>query len=123
MKRIIVLLILLLLCSVSVASALPGDKAQWQLCWNANTESDLSHYDVYWRASSTAPWTEANSIQVALSPNPCQIITGLVPFNYEVTVTASDLSGNESGAAPAIPFAKDGSAPLIPSGAAVSRKP
>ena len=52
MKKIIVLFILMLMLTISgSAEATPGCK-QWMLTWDANTETNLGGYYVYWRAET-----------------------------------------------------------------------
>ena len=121
MKKILLILVMVMLVP-SLALALPGEKKTWQLCWNPNTESDLDHYDVYWRAAGATAWTAANSREVGLTVGCCLVVTGLVPTNNEMCVTASDTSGNESGASVIVPFAKDQVSPGVPGGPILKEK-
>lgn len=60
--------------------------------WNANTESDLAGYRVYYGA---APGTYSQTVDVGLTTS--HSITGLVDGStYYISVTAYDTSGNES---------------------------
>ena len=71
-----------------------------QASWEKNTESDLSHYMVYY---GTTSGTYDNSINVGFTDTPdapSYTVMGLAPETYYFTVRAVDTSGNESPPAP-----------------------
>lgn len=63
------------------------------LTWSTNVESDLSHYTVY-RLSANGQWESMGS---ALTSSYYDQINGSGPHRLQYRVSASDLSGNESG--------------------------
>ena len=67
--------------------------AQIKLAWNANTETDLAGYKVYWGTSSRSYGSPVDAGKVTQ-----YTLTGLTSgISYFVSVTAYDLSNNESG--------------------------
>jgi len=77
--------------------------------WDANTESDLNGYYVYWRAP-TGTWDNARrSAKVPVGPIPTYDLLqlNLPNGNYEVAVSAIDNAGNESGMSNIVPFPVD----------------
>jgi hypothetical protein len=111
MKKI--LFVLMLLCIASNGFALPGVKTQnMQATWTANTETDLNGYYLYWR-TNTGQFSDANRIACAKTAT-SQILTGLVPPNTIIALTAFDVAGNESGFSNEVPFVVDGTAPSSP---------
>lgn len=87
MKRFFVLLI----ASVLVATSLSA--ASLRVTWNANSETDLAGYNVYWKAASATTWTkvDAGNVTALTVPNVSENV------EYCTEVTAYDTSGNESG--------------------------
>ncbi len=68
--------------------------------WDANIESDLLGYIIYYRIAP-GPYTSSVNITLASlsSPlNPSYILSGLTPIQiwYYFAITAYDASGNES---------------------------
>ena len=120
MRKLFLILVVLVMMAVSCqdkpAQALPGVK-QVQATWTANTETDLNGYYLYWRTASGS-FSDANRIQCAKTAT-SQLLTGLVPNNTIIALTAFDTSGNESAFSATVPFAVDGTAPSSPSGLAV----
>lgn len=89
--------------------------AQSTLEWDRNTETDMSHYNVY--VCSPLPCTV--TVASTKSANIPQTTLGVVPSfalptNTEgrAAVTATDTSGNESGLSVSLPF--DRRSPAIP---------
>ncbi len=87
---------LLLLTALSLGLLIASNPlafgASATLSWSANTEADLSGYNVYYGTSSGnygVPISVGNTIS--------HTITGLADGTYYFSVTAYDTSGNESG--------------------------
>jgi len=120
MKKILIILACLFLmgiaCKAKQASALPGLK-EYQCTWTANTETDLAGYYLYWRTASGS-FSDTNRVQCAKTVT-SQKLTGVVPTNTILALTAYDTAGNESAFSATVPFAADGSAPGSPAGLAV----
>jgi hypothetical protein len=109
---LIAALVAILCClGAGVASA-----AQVSLAWDANSESNLAGYHVYYNlGSSGAPYT-GNGLDQGASPvdvplaslddaqNPRVSLSGLVAGTYYITCTAYDSEGNESGYANEISY-------------------
>lgn len=80
--------------------------ADLQVTWNANTESDLAGYKVYYAAPGDPGWAISNgtaTYSLGTLPRSTPLIsgttytlTGVVEGPYAVAVTALDTSGNES---------------------------
>jgi predicted phage tail protein len=66
--------------------------ADVKLAWNANTESDLAGYKVYYGTASRSYGPSTNTGNVT-----SYTVTGLSTGTYYFAVTAYDSSGNESG--------------------------
>jgi hypothetical protein len=62
------------------------------LTWNANTESDLAGYKLYWRVKD-GEWQEPIVVEKVTELKLDGILVGAI---YEFTLTAFDTSGNES---------------------------
>lgn len=78
----------------------PTNNGSAQLLWQKNSESDLSHYTVYYGTSSQVYDTSIN-VGLTDTPNaPSYTISGLPPGTYYITVRAVDVWGNESLPAP-----------------------
>lgn len=120
MKKVIIVLSVIMLMFVAYkakqVAAMPGVKT-WMLKWDANTESDLNGYYLYWR-TSTGTFSDTNRIACAKTAT-SQVLTGTVPNNVILALTAFDVAGNESAFSAEIPFVKDGTAPSSPAGLAV----
>ena len=78
--------------------------------WNANTESDLAGYKLYWDSNSSAPY--ANSVTVGNTTVYNKTFTAGLWF---IALTAFDNSGNESGYSNEVVFYVE-----APSGATVT---
>ena len=59
--------------------------------WTANTEADLSHYDVRYSTSATGPWATRKALTTSL------FIPAVSGVKYYSNVRAVDTSGNASG--------------------------
>lgn len=114
MKRIIMAIILVLLFS-GMAFSLPGDTKIWKLTWDPNSDDDLAGYKVYF-SPTDGGWNTTAMLGVTKSPAPFQTLTGVVPQNRYLCVTAVDLSGNESPKSVTIFFDKDITAPVAVKG-------
>ncbi|MEA3241125.1 MAG: hypothetical protein U9P37_06095 [Pseudomonadota bacterium] len=66
--------------------------------WNANSESDLTGYNIYRSTTPDSGYSKLNSsiIPKAESPSYVDTIKGKVQATYYYVVTAVDGSGNES---------------------------
>ena len=86
------------------------------LQWDRNTESDMKEYEVYScsPAPCTVTQTTATRIGVVQQTAVGVVPTFVVPPGTEgrTAVSASDLTGNESGLSVSIPF--DSKSPLTP---------
>ena len=82
-----------------------------RLTWEANDESDLAGYTVYYGTSSGV-----YGVPVDVGNVLTHDVTGLTDGTYYFVLTASDLSGNESGFSAEVPVVVDKSSPLSPSG-------
>ena len=124
MRKLLIIAIGILLlvapCNKKEATALPGLKT-WQATWTANTETDLNGYYLYWR-TATGSFSDANRIQCAKSAT-TQLLTGVVPSNTILALTAFDTAGNESAFSATVPFVADGTAPSSPAGLGVIAAP
>jgi hypothetical protein len=75
--------------------ATAADSSQIDLIWNANSETDLSRYNVYRSQVSGGPYTKIGSVAKAVSPRYSD--KGLQESTtYYYAVTALDTSGNQS---------------------------
>lgn len=123
MKKLIALCIIAFCLPAVIAIALPGS-VTYRATWNSNTESDLSHYSLYWR-TSTGAFNETNKIATipkVAGTTVSYTLTGSVPVNTIIAVTASDVAGNESAFSTEVPFVGDVSAPGSPGGLAVTKQ-
>ncbi len=78
----------------------PPPQGTATLLWQKNTESDLSHYKVYYGTSSQV-FDKSINVGLTASPDsPSYIITGLPVGTYYFTIRAVDTFGNESPPAP-----------------------
>jgi hypothetical protein len=82
-----------------------------QLDWNANTESDLAGYKVYYGTSSGTYGTSIDVGNVVTYD-----INNLTDGSYFFALTAYDTSGNESGFSAEVPVSIDTTSPLSPGG-------
>lgn len=114
MKRIALISFIVFLYG-SLVFALPGSK-EYEAYWNANTESDLAGYYLYWRTSSGS-FNDTNRVDCGLDTS--ILLTGNVPNKTILALTAYDDSGNESDFSAEVPFDQDGQAPSSPSGLGV----
>jgi hypothetical protein len=109
MKRIILASIVCLMFA-SICFSAPGIR-QWKLTWDPNTEEDLAGYRLYYGKEAGIygePIDVGNVSQY--------LITGNIPANSYLALTAYDLSGNESGYSEELFFSKDQAAPAVPGG-------
>ena len=80
--------------------------ADLRVTWNANTESDLAGYKVYYAAPSDPGWAISDGVAtytLGTLPRSTELITGtsyilsgVTEGPYAVAATALDTSGNES---------------------------
>ncbi len=101
-----------------------GQSRIW-ISWDANTESDLAAYRVYYRLGQNGPPYDGVAA-IDGTPSPVQVaatnalLRGLtLGTNYFVAVSAVDSTGNESRLAPAIEVFTIPSAPAPPTAVAV----
>ena len=106
-KRIILLSIVFLMFSTLCFST-PGVR-QWRLTWSPNIEQDLAGYKLYYGSKPGA-----YGIPVDVGNVTQYIITGTVPTNSYLALTAYDRSGNESNYSEELFFDKDQAAPAVP---------
>jgi len=92
MKRIVVSTAILITALLAVQT---GWAATITLQWNANTESDLAGYNLYYgtQPRTAAPYSEVVAIQ---DPGATQWSITLPDGSYYLALTARDSSGNES---------------------------
>jgi fibronectin type 3 domain-containing protein len=107
MRKTLLSIIFVLLASSAFA-------AQVQLTWNANTETDLAGYKVYY---GTAAGTYGVPVDVGNVITYTMTITPTTGATYYFALTAYDTSGNESAKSSEVSvFLKDGTAPAKPTG-------
>jgi len=91
--------------------------ANVQITWNANSDTDLAGYKVYYGTASKtygAPIDVKNVTSYTLALTPATAAT------YYFAITAYDTSGNESAKSAEVSlFVPDANAPTIPSGVLV----
>jgi Peptidase family M28 len=74
---------------VTVATRLSNDT---ELKWQANSEPDLAGYEIVWRDTTAATWTNSRPVGNVLSYN----VKGMSKDNYFFGVRAVDKAGNRS---------------------------
>ncbi len=98
MKKILQLVFLLVVCFLANAQFVSAGAAV--LVWDANRESDLASYKIYYDTTShisNCPSGYPHSVTVGASDNVGYWLSGLTPGEiYYFQVTALDSSGNES---------------------------
>jgi hypothetical protein len=77
--------------AVPTGFTLTAQRNAFLATWNANTENDLSHYEVRYATSSVGPWTTRQALTTSL------LIPAASGVVYYVNVRAVDTSGNASG--------------------------
>lgn len=110
MKRLMLVIAMLILYAPLVFG-LPGIK-QWKAVWDANQETDLAGYYLYWRAESEM-FTDTNRIDCGLVTE--YSLSGF-PSGVILALTAYDTSENEGGFSIEVPFNKDIIPPDAPDG-------
>jgi hypothetical protein len=102
MKRLIFLLIVPAILATSILYA-----ATVQVSWNANTESDMSGYNIY-----------QGNVCIGTVQHPLTVFTTqeLPDGTYTFSVSAFDTSGNESIRSDAVSIKIDTTAPNKPTG-------
>lgn len=110
MKRLLLVIIMVFLY-VPLVFSLPGIK-EWKAVWDANQETDLAGYYLYWRTESET-FTEMNRVDCGLVTE--YSLSG-IPSRVFIALTAYDTSENEGGFSIEIPFNKDITPPAAPDG-------
>jgi len=86
--------------SVTTEDVVTNNNGTAKLSWQKNTESDLSHYVVYYGTTSQV-YDQIIPVGLTQTPNaPSFTIAELAPGTYYFTVRAVDTSGNEGLQAP-----------------------
>ena len=119
MKFMVKLMILVLVVLLPVMACAIGPMVlKHTACWDANSESDLAGYYLYWRVPA-GTWDDTQRAGVAVSSTPCyDLLTfGLASGGYVIAVTAYDNDGNESG--PSNEITWDAAYPNAPANARV----
>lgn len=118
MKKLILKLALVLAFLLIPVLALAG--ADIELSWDSNSESDMSHYNMYRSQDNSVPkpWTKLNVDPIVHIGEGSEFYTDYaVPDGtYYWYVTAVDDSGNESGPSNVVSKTIDSTAPAPPSG-------
>lgn len=99
MKFMVKLLVLVLVVMFPIMACALGPSISKSTCvWDANSESDLAGYYLYWRTSA-GTFQDANRVSVSVSATPSKKLTdlNLVPGEYIIAVAAYDTELNESG--------------------------
>lgn len=121
MKVLKVSIIFMILISISISTECQSEP---KLVWDANTESDLAGYRIYWDSGELNK-TTSNMYEVDSTESNPQVglsVLGVsrdVDLNY--AVTAFDLSGNESGFSNVVVFNWDLVPPSDPGGCRMIR--
>lgn len=96
MKKIIAIIIALLF----MGTVLNVHAATYSIItsWNANSESDLTGYNIYRSNTPDSEYSKINSLIISKTDSPSYVdtIKGKVQATYYYVVTAVDSSGNES---------------------------
>ena len=98
MRKLLVILAFLALLSAPFTSFCIGPTIKLHTAaWDANTESDLAGYYLYWR-TPTGTFSDVNRVAVAKATAPTfDLLTLNLPSGtYVIAVSAYDSSGNES---------------------------
>lgn len=101
-------MVFLFMSSVAFATSI-------QVTWNANTDSDLSGYKVYYGTTSTGSYTKIVDVGNVTAYSITNPTTGVT---YYVAVTAYDTTGNESEKSTEVSVyvpVPDTTAPAVPS--------
>lgn len=103
------LLVSFLLFPLSSFAITIGPSKPGTIEWNANTEPDMSHYNLYYNGNKVAevPHSFDQSITVQAPTPPSD-------GDYQVWVTAVDTSQNESLPSNTVTFTWDAGAPVPP---------
>lgn len=103
MRRLLLLIALLLVPGLAWADGSSYVGTCQSIAWTANTEWDLAGYRLYDRVSLADQPTMIRQVGVQITSIPCADL-GFNPGQHYVSVTAFDLSGNESARSAEIPF-------------------
>ena len=117
MKRFL-MCVLMMLMMASQCIGMPGS-VTWEAYWDANTEADLAGYYFYWKADSQE---FSNDRRVDCGLNTTLTLTGIVPDDVILTVTAYDTSGNESPFCDEIVYDEDTTSPSCVNGFGTRKK-
>jgi hypothetical protein len=115
MKAIVLLVAALVLALALPCSAMgPLMIDAHRVACDRNTEADMSGYYVYWRVVGATAWDNAHRSplipQVPVGQLGCPydlMLFNLPNGNYEISATAIDVPGNESGPSNVVPFQVD----------------
>lgn len=115
MKKVLVLLMVVFAASFSMAQS-----EMVKLVWDANTETDLAGYKMYWGDVSGSYGTPVDVGLVTEHPLDLSEWTDGV---YYFAVTAYDNRGNESGYSNEVSYEVDHTAPTPPVGCRILKIP
>lgn len=95
-NRLKFLLVILWFCIMGLVASLwsTADAASLEITWNANTETDLAGYNVFYKPTTATVWTKTTVGKITK----WTIDTGILEnVEYCAQVSAFDLKANESG--------------------------
>ena len=98
MKKLLVLVCMVFLLMGSSVYCLGPKIDKHIAAWDANTESDLAGYYLYWR-TPTGTFSDTGRVVITKSSNPQYelLLLNLSSGVYVIAVSAYNTAGNESG--------------------------
>src|SRR3990170_7319584 len=98
MKKFIFILLISVFIFTGSAFCLGPKVVKHTATWDANTESDLAGYYLYWR-TPTGTFSDINRVTVIKTASPSfDLLTlGLPAGTYVIAVSAYNTAGNEGG--------------------------